>query len=137
LRIARDTNDMITPDVFATAERSIAVVDLIGDLDATLGTILAETLDTLVASGTTHVVVSAKHVATSSYDGLESLGAACTAARASGATVALDPGNRRMRAAFEGAALAIERQPKGGRPSGTRHLMIAHHAPAKRLAYSA
>lgn len=135
--MATHTASMSTHNALGPGDRSFAVVDLIGDLDATLGTIFADTLTGLVANGTTDVLVSARHVATSSNDGLATLDAACTAARASGATIAIDPGNRRMRAAFTSASLAIERRPVAPPPRNSRHFMIARHAESKRLARTA
>ena len=124
---------MTSSNALAPSDRSFAVVDLIGDLDATLGNILAETLGRLIASGTTDVLVTARHVATSSNDGLARLDAACSAARASGATVAIEPGNRRMRAAFSSVSLATERRNPAPRPRSSRHLIIARHAETMRL----
>lgn len=135
--MVRDTANMSSQIALSSSERPFAIVDLIGDLDATLGTIFADTLDRLVASGTTDVLVTARHVATSSNNGLATLGAACTAAREHGTTITIDPGNRRMRSAFASASLTTDRSGATPRPRGARHVMIACHALSKRLARTA
>ena len=50
------------------------VVDLIGDLDATLGTLVSETLVDLSGNGTRGVLLTTKHVSTVSDEGLAALG---------------------------------------------------------------
>jgi anti-anti-sigma regulatory factor len=109
-----------------------AVVDLIGDLDSALASTLADTLATLSDGGTTHILVSTKHASASTDDGLAAFERAVASARAAGCSIAIDPGNRRMRAAFANARIVC------GVPidaaSYRRHLMIARHAQAPRAA---
>lgn len=115
------------------SDAASAVVDLIGDLDATLAATFSETLQRLVGGGTTHVYVRARHLATTTSAGLAALDAACGLARACGAFVALDPGSRRMRAAFATVAPAVDRRRAPAHPPRARHLMIARHAASARV----
>jgi anti-anti-sigma regulatory factor len=112
-------------------------VDLIGDLDATLANLFADTLDHLTERGTTDVFLNTKHVSLSSTDGLAALEAALTVARAKGCSVAIDPGNRRMRSAFATAHIPCSREALATRPHSARHLMIARHAVQPKLQKSA
>lgn len=114
--------------------RSFAVVELIGDLDATLGHMIADTLTSLAERGTTDVFVTTRHVAVSSQDGLSVLDVACNAARRGGCTIALEAGNRRMRTAFASARIATAPRTGAPLPRSARHLIIARHAQPKRLA---
>jgi anti-anti-sigma regulatory factor len=77
--------------------RIAVYVDLIGDLDATLGDIFAETLARFTANGATDVFLTTRHVNGSSEGGLAAIDAALRAARSGGCSVSIDPGNRRMR----------------------------------------
>ncbi len=113
-------------DVAAPADRSAVVVDLIGDLDTTLGTIFADTLDRIACTSGSSVYVSTKHVALTTRDGLARLDAALAGARSRGCAVALHAGNRRMRVAFTFARIAWDAA--AARPANQRHLMIAHRA---------
>ena len=115
--------------IAATADRSAIVVDLIGDLDSTLGAISAETLDGFAARNSADIFISTKHVALTTRDGLARLEAAVVRARARGCSVALEPGNRKMRAAFAFARIACEAAPH--RPDSRRHLMLAHRTEKK------
>ena len=116
---ARDT---ITPQ----PTRPAVVVDLIGDLDAVMGSLLAEMLDKLGGDGGRDIFISTKHVVRSNSDGLATLEAARAAMRSSGCAVALHAGSRKMRTALAVARIGCEdRVP---RPRGVRALMIAHHA---------
>lgn len=129
---------MTSPNAFALSDRCVVVVDLIGDLDATLASTFADTMRSLVADGATQIFVNARHAATASFDGLTTLDAACVTARDAGTTVTLDPGNRRMRAAFASASLAVEKRlGTAPHPRGTRHFMIARHADPRDLARTA
>jgi anti-anti-sigma regulatory factor len=112
-------------------------VDLIGDLDATLGELFADTLAHLTERGTTDVFLCAKHVSLSSQAGLAALDAALASARARGCSVTIDPGNRRMRAAFASAQIACAGDVHPLRPQRARHLMIARHAQSTKLQKSA
>ncbi len=105
---------------------SRVVVDLIGDLDTTLGTLVATTLAELVSHGTSDVHVTTKHVSAISNDGLAALERAVLAARADGIAVAVHAGTRKMRSAFARSAMVSseDHQPMGR----SRHLMLARHA---------
>jgi anti-anti-sigma regulatory factor len=117
--------------------RVAVFVDLIGDLDATLGDIFAETLVRLTASGATDVFLTTRHVNGSSQSGLAAIDAALATARAGGCSVSIDPGNRRMRSAFASAHIPFASEHVAARPPHARHLMIARHAPAPTLRKSA
>jgi hypothetical protein len=123
---------MFSPQALApkAPSRTAVFVDLIGDLDATLGDLFAETLARLRERGTTDVFLTTKHVNGSSRSGLAAVDAALVAARASGCSVAVDPGNRRMRSAFASARIQCAAERLATRPARARHLMIARHAPA-------
>jgi anti-anti-sigma regulatory factor len=112
----------LAPDV-----RIAVAIDLIGDLDATLGGIFSDTLSGLVAEGTTDVVLMTKHVALSSEEGIIAIDAALGEARARGCSIVVEPGSRKMKAAFAAARVPVERGERVPRKSG-RHLMIARHA---------
>jgi anti-anti-sigma regulatory factor len=125
---------MLSTQAFApaTQHRVAVAVDLIGDLDLTLGEIFAAALDQLTASGTTDVYLTTRHVALTSSDGLAAVDAALAAARDRGCSIAVDPGSRRMRAAFAQARIPVVASAGGIPPASGRHLMIARHAtPAK------
>jgi anti-anti-sigma regulatory factor len=130
---------MISTDAFASPanDQSTVFVDLIGDLDATLGGLVADTLARLTERGTTSVFLTTKHVSISSNDGLAALDAALGAARARGCSVAIDPGNRRMRSAFASARIPCAGDAFAQRPQRARHLMIARHSPPAKLPKSA
>ena len=117
--------------------RVAVFVDLIGDLDATLGDLFAENLARLMALGTTDVFLTTKHVTASSDSGLAAIDAAVAVARAGGCAVAIDPGNRRMRAAFASARTPCASERFAARPANARHLMIARHSPSDKLPKSA
>jgi anti-anti-sigma regulatory factor len=114
------------------AVRSV-FVDLIGDLDATLGSLFADTLTHLAGNGTTDVHVTTRHIAVSTSDGLAAVDAALIQARKRGCSVAVDPGSRRMRAAFSAASIATLPDAATPAPERGRHLMIARHAPPPKL----
>ena len=116
----------------APAVRVTVAIDLIGDLDATLGAMFSETLTRLVDDGTTDVALMLKHIALSSEDGVAALGAALARARARGCSVAVDPGSRRMKATFAAARLNVAGSAASARTT-SRHLMLARHALEKRL----
>jgi anti-anti-sigma regulatory factor len=124
---------MLSTQAFApaTPNRVAVVVDLIGDLDSTMGDIFAATLDQLTANGTTEIYLTTRHVALTSSDGLATLDAAIVLARGRGCSIAIDPGNRKMRAAFSEARIAYVASVDGFRPASDRHLMIARHATAQ------
>ena len=122
---------MLSIDAAAPALAASVVVDLIGDLDATLGTLLAETLTDLTGNGTRGVLLTTKHVTTVSSDGIAALDAAMRSARASGLEVALDAGNRKLRTAFADAQISFSTESVMP-PDRVRHYMFAHHELPKR-----
>ncbi|GAC1301692.1 MAG: hypothetical protein NVSMB19_10120 [Vulcanimicrobiaceae bacterium] len=111
------------------------MVDLIGDLDATLGTIAADTLDRIAGGAERSVYLSTKRVRLTTRDGLARLDAALAAARARGCAVAVEAGNRKMRTAFACAGIVCDAGPE--RPASRRHVMIAHRTPLVPLRESA
>jgi anti-anti-sigma regulatory factor len=125
---------MLSTEAIASSATSHAAVfvDLIGDLDATLGGQFADTLANLTERGTTAVFLTTKHVNVSSIDGLAAIESALSVARARGCSVQVDPGNRRMRSAFASARIHCASDGPA-RPSRARHLMIARHSPATKV----
>jgi anti-anti-sigma factor len=122
---------MVSVDANAPAFAASVVVDLIGDLDATLGTLLAETLLKLAANGTRGVLLTTKHVTTVSSAGIASLGAALRSARERGLEIVLDAGSRKMRMALAGARIECATEAVAP-PDRVRHYMFAHHETPKR-----
>lgn len=112
------------------AERRTVAIDLIGDLDATLGTVLGETLLRMTDIGADAIAISTRHIARSTRDGLANFDAAVERARADGCSISIDAGNRRMRTAFALARIACDRVDL--RTRSRRHVMIAHHTVAER-----
>ncbi len=127
----RDTCRMLSTEASAPAFAASVVVDLIGDLDATLCGVLTDTLVKLTRNGTRAVLLTTKYVSTASSAGIAGLSDALKAARAQGLEVALEPGNRKMRAAFAGATFIRSAAPETPRDR-VRHYMFAHHETAKR-----
>jgi anti-anti-sigma regulatory factor len=124
---------MTQPDSLAEDVHFAVAIDLIGDLDATLGTMVTDTLASLIDEGATDVLVTTKHVSGSSAEGIVALDGAVGAARAKGCAVAVEGGNRKMRAAFAAAAFAVDAEVRERR-RGARHLMIARHASNPKVA---
>jgi anti-anti-sigma regulatory factor len=122
---------MVSIDAAAPAFAASVVVDLIGDLDATLGTLLSETLADLTGNGTLGVLLTTKHVTTVSDEGLAALDLAVRSARANGLQVALDAGNRKLRTAFADARIAYSTESIAPQER-VRHYMFAHHELPKR-----
>ena len=122
---------MVSTSAAAPAFAASVVVDLIGDLDATLGTLLAETLVDLTANGTRGVLLTTKHVTTVSTEGIAALDAALRSARASGLEVALHAGNRKLRSAFADADILFSTESVTP-PDRVRHYMFARHELPKR-----
>jgi hypothetical protein len=129
---------MLSTEAIASPAMNPAAVfvDLIGDLDATLGVQFADTLANLTERGTTAVFLNTKHVNLSSIDGLAAIESAVSVARARGCSVEVDPGNRRMRSAFAAAHIAC-RGDGPVRPNRARHLMIARHAQPVKIVLTA
>jgi len=121
---------MLSTKAFAPAAQSrvAVVVDLIGDLDLTMGDIFADTVERLTADGRTDLYLTTRHVAVTSSDGLAAIDAALATARERGCSVAVNPGSRRMRAAFSHARIPYAAGADGALPRNARHLMIARHA---------
>lgn len=128
----------MTDTLALAADVPVAVViDLIGDLDATLGTICADALANAVDSGATNIVLMTKHVTATSQEGIAAIDGAVGSARALGRSVSLEAGSRRMKAAFAAARVEVA---SGAMPlyaRRARHLMIAHHAAKPTLAHTA
>jgi anti-anti-sigma regulatory factor len=115
-----------------TDVRTPIVVDLIGDLDTTLVASLSEMLSGFTAAGPAYVLLSARHLALTSQDALTALGVALRDARERGASIVIDPGNRKMRQVFDHAC--IDHSPSElPRPAGARHYMMARHAEKRHL----
>jgi hypothetical protein len=115
----------VTPDL-----RVAVAIDLIGDLDATLGVIFSDALSHLVDQGTTDVLLMTRHVSVTSIDG------ALGAARAKGCSILVEPGSRRMKAAFAAAHVSVATA-KEERRRSARHVMIARHAAQPSLKHTA
>jgi anti-anti-sigma regulatory factor len=120
----------------APGVRVAVAIDLIGDLDATLGGIFSDTLSGLVEEGTTDVVLMTKHVSLSSEEGINAIDVAVGNARAKGCSIVVEPGSRRMKAAFAAARVAVSRGERIPHKSA-RHLMIARHAAQQKALASA
>lgn len=101
------------------------VIDLIGDLDATLGAIFSDALGRIAGDSRCRIFVSTKHVADTTREGLERMDAAISTARSHGSAIVLEAGNRRMKNAFRFARIACEAVP---RPTSRRHMMLAHRS---------
>ncbi len=108
------------------------VIDLIGDLDTTLVASLSEMLHAFTSDGPREILLCARHLALTSHDALTALGAALENARGRGASIAIDPGNRKMRLAF-GEAHIDHSGVDVPRPSRARHYMMARHAEKRHL----
>jgi anti-anti-sigma regulatory factor len=121
----------LAPDV-----RVAVAIDLIGDLDATLGGIFSDTLSGLVDEGATDVVLMTKHVSLSSEEGINAIDVAVGNARAKGCSIVVEPGSRRMKAAFAAARVPVSRGERVPQKSA-RHLMIARHATQQKALASA
>ncbi len=108
------------------------VVELIGDLDSTLVASLSEMLAAFAHGGSTFVLLCARHLTAPTADALAALGSAVSAAREVGTRISIDPGNRKMRMAFDQAHIEHSASdiPK---PAGARHYMMARHAEPSRL----
>ncbi len=113
-----------TPD--STDAETTVVVDLIGDLDPTLASVVAEALDGLAPDGACAVRVRTAHVRNASRDGVAALARALDVARAGGLAVILEVGNRTVKTAFANAQLACVPFTTG--TPRDRHLLLARHA---------
>jgi hypothetical protein len=121
----------VTPDL-----RVAVAIDLIGDLDATLGVIFSDALSHLVDQGTTDVLLMTRHVSVTSLEGITAIDGALGAARAKGCSILVEPGSRRMKAAFAAAHVSVATA-KEERRRSARHVMIARHAAQPSLKHTA
>ena len=112
--------------------RARVVIELIGDLDSMLVASLSEMFTAFTHDGPTFVVLCARHLTTPTADALAALGSAVSAARAGGTLISIDPGNRKMRSAFDQAHIEHSAS-EIARPAGARHYLLARHADASRL----
>ena len=104
------------------------VVDLIGDLDATLGELLADTLASLARAGESDIVVNFKHVEAVVGDGFGRVSRAITESRLGGRTIAVQAKDRRLRALFKEARLPYS--DRSGALGARRHVLIGRHLSA-------
>jgi anti-anti-sigma regulatory factor len=123
-----DTPNMIQPVAVPLPTRHAVVIDLIGDLDFTLGDIFAQTLDRLAFDGANDVVVNFNHVSVVHSDGLARVTSAIAQSRMDGCTISSLAKNRRIRNLLSGAHVPREEREVGF--GGHRHVMIARHAEA-------
>ncbi|MGH7728215.1 MAG: hypothetical protein ACREM2_05440 [Vulcanimicrobiaceae bacterium] len=117
----------VAPD--PTPERPAVVIDLIGDLDATLGSLVAETLAvSRAATVGSEIVLAVRYIVGLERDGLAQIARGLAAARARGADISVYVSQRRFRLAFRLAGIACNgRLPALTGPS-VRHVMMARHA---------
>jgi anti-anti-sigma regulatory factor len=110
-------------------DRRTVTIDLIGDLDARLGKILAETLADLARSGDCDVRISFKRVAVVQGDGLAGAARAIAQTQLAGCPIAVCgvPRNRGLRAALNSSRIALDEGDFGSVAQG-RHIMIAGHS---------
>jgi anti-anti-sigma regulatory factor len=111
----------------AVAGRSPVVVELIGDLDATLAQILRETLETQTLRGESHIVVSFRHLTEITNEGLSAAARAIAESRLGGCAISVYAQGRRVRAMLQIARLTCERGELASL-GNARHVMIARHA---------
>jgi anti-anti-sigma regulatory factor len=111
----------------AVGDRSPVVVELIGDLDATLAQTLRETLEAQKLRGESHVVVSFRHLAEITNEGVSAAARAIAESRLGGCAVSVYAQGRRVRAMLQLARLSCERGELETLGNG-RHVMIARHA---------
>jgi anti-anti-sigma regulatory factor len=107
--------------------RVFVVIDLLGDLDATLGEILAGTLERQAALGGAELIVNCKHLADASPDGIAALSRALEGVQQRGAPIFLVPGSRKLRLAFKAARISCPQIDILPATLRRRHVMIAHH----------
>lgn len=117
---------MIQTAAVPVPTRHSVVIDLIGDLDFTLGDIFAQTLDRLAGDGASDVVVNFNYVSVVHSDGLARVTNAIERSRTGGFAVSSRAKNRRIRTMLSGARIPREENEPG--LGGKRHVMIARHA---------
>lgn len=103
------------------------VIDLIGDLDATLGEILAATLERQASLGGADLVVNCKHLSDASPDGIAALSRATGTLRERGYPIYLLAGSRKLRLAFKAAQIACPQVDILPATMSRRHIIIARH----------
>lgn len=124
---------MVEADAFAPAPSDSGIfvaIDLIGDLDATLGEILASTLERLASLGGADLVVNCKHLSNARPDGIAALSRAIEAVQQHGYPIYLLAGSRKLRLAFKAARIScpqLDALPNDG-AQAARH----HRAPCPR-----
>ncbi len=102
-------------------------ISLIGDLDAHLGRILAETLDDLAARDMGDIVVDFDRVASVHGVGLAAASRTLAQHHFAGRSVVASTRKRMVRAALSAARVPLSA--RGGVPAKVgRHVMIAHHS---------
>jgi hypothetical protein len=114
---------------FPATDRPTVFIDLIGDLDARLGKILAETLAGLASRGDCDIRVSFKRVAVVRGDGLAGAARAIAQTQLAGCPIraCAVPRNRLVRAALKSSRIPFDEP--GARPATSgRHIMIAGHS---------
>jgi anti-anti-sigma factor len=107
--------------------RPAVVIDLVGDLDATLAAILAETLDRLEDP---EVVISCKRLAFADETGLGAVTRALDAARRRGCNVVVSASARKLRVSFAAARIAFTASGDTQPPARRRSIIIAHNSSA-------
>jgi anti-anti-sigma regulatory factor len=115
---------------FPATDRPIVTIDLIGDLDARLGKILAETLGELARRGDCDVRVSFRRVAIVRGDGLAGTARAFAQAQLAGCPIraCAVPRDRLVRAALKSSRIPFEEANPAWPSFGGRHIMIAGHS---------
>ncbi|MFY9779161.1 MAG: hypothetical protein WAJ85_01460 [Candidatus Baltobacteraceae bacterium] len=123
---------MVEADAFAPAPSDSGIfvaIDLIGDLDATLGEILASTLERLASLGGADLVVNCKHLSNARPDGIAALSRAIEAVQQHGYPIYLLAGSRKLRLAFKAARISCPQLDALPTTVRRRHVIIARHAP--------
>jgi ABC-type transporter Mla MlaB component len=115
-----------TPVRPAGAPRAATAIDLIGDLDKTLATMLGETLHGIVSRGDSDTIVNLGNVAVVHEEGLAAVIRLVVEYRLRGCPIAVRAGQRRMRSLLKAARIPCESEAEGtlGR---NRQVMIARH----------
>jgi hypothetical protein len=109
------------------SERRVVAISLIGDLDAELGRILAQTLDELATRAACDIVVDFDRVASVHGSGLAAASRTLAQHHFAGRSVVASTRKRLVRAAL--AAARVPLAPRDGGPAKVaRHVMIAHHS---------
>ncbi len=121
---------MFQPASFAPlSERRSVTVSLIGDLDAQLGEILAETLADLVRRGESDLTVDFDNVEVIEGSGLAAAARALAQHRLAGCAIAATARKRRVRSALNASRVPLAGRDQTPPPSSVRrHVMIAHNA---------